>query len=693
MNSSLKARFHSVNASVESRCGRLPTVVLWTAVVGLTAGLSHVAWGASGTDTSKATDKTNETSPSVSPVANFSLKDFRGKAHSLNDYDKSSVVVLAFLGTECPLARLYAPRLNKLAEELGPQGVTFLGIMSNRQDSITELQAFANRQEIGFPLLKDLGNELADTLGAERTPEIVVLDRNRVVRYRGRVDDQYVVGVIRDVPTRQDLRLAIEDLLAGRTVAIPRTEPMGCLIGRVREPDETSPVIYSNQIAKILVRHCVECHRPGEIAPFSLTDYEEVVGWGDMILEVVRQGRMPPWHASPEFGEFVNARRMSFDEIALLEQWVAAGSPQGDPQDLPELPQYVSGWQLPVEPDLVVNMRDEPFNVPAEGTVKYQYFRVDPQLTEDRWIKGAEIVPGNRAVVHHVIVFVKPPKGNTRRLVAGGEGFLTAYVPGKRVQMLPAGMAKHVPAGSEFVFQLHYTPIGTPQRDLTKVGLIFANADEVQYEVVTQHAGNRRLDIPPYDGHHRVEATTGSYPFDVKLLSLSPHMHLRGKSFRFEIISPDDKRRTVLDVPRYDFNWQTSYVLAETIDLPAGTRMHCVAHFDNSEDNLANPDPSARVHWGDQTWNEMMLGYFDVAIPLDDVRNGVQRMGGAAAQIRERIVDEIFSRADTNQDGRLLRDEVPEKRLELFDRIDTDGNGQVDRAELLKAVAAYQKME
>ncbi|MGH7127342.1 MAG: redoxin domain-containing protein, partial [Planctomycetaceae bacterium] len=295
-----------------------------------------------------------ETPPVGRKVEDFTLDDYRGQSHSLTDYAESRLVVLTFLGTECPLAKLYSPRLAALAKEYESQGVTFLAVNANRQDSLTEIAAHARRHGIEFPVLKDLGNELADRLGAVRTPETFVLDPDRIIRYHGRIDDQYGVGHVRDEPTRKDLKLAVDQLLAAEPVEVPRTESVGCYIGRVREVDAESDVTYSNQIARILQRRCVECHREGEIAPFALTKYEEVAGWADTITEVVRNGRMPPWHASPEHGRFANDRRLTDEEQELIFEWVAAGAPQGDPAELPEPRTFVAGWQLPREPDAVV---------------------------------------------------------------------------------------------------------------------------------------------------------------------------------------------------------------------------------------------------------------------------------------------------------------------------------------------------
>lgn len=613
----------------------------------------------------------------------FCLQDFRGKEHRLSDYSDSRVVVLAFLGTECPLAKLYGPRLQAIAQDFGDD-VTLLGINSNVQDSLTEIAAYARRHELSFPILKDVGNRFADAVKATRTPEVVVLGEQRRIRYRGRIDDQYGVGYIRNHPQQHDLRDAVKSLLAGAPIATPTTEPVGCLIGRARESVDDAPVTYSNQIARIFQRRCVECHREGDIAPFELTDYDEAAGWAEMIEEVVRERRMPPWHADPDHGQFVDDRALTTDEREQIFRWVADGAPEGDPNQLPTPRKFTSGWQLPREPDLVLNVSNEPFRVQAEGEVEYQWFSADPNFEHDRWLQAAEILPGNRAVVHHILAFSRP-KGSGERGISERDGYLVAYVPGLRARPFPKGMAKLIPAGSEIVFQVHYTPIGSEQFDQSKIGLIFADETEITHIVQTSHAINTEFKIPPHADNFEVQHTTPAAPHDVLLLSMMPHMHLRGKSFRYDARLPDGTTETLLDVPHYDFNWQTSYHLLEPRTLSKGTKIHCVAHFDNSEDNLANPDPSAEVHWGDQTSDEMMLGYFDIARPIREDLSALNPFGREGANPRS-AAESLISMLDKNDDGQLQRNEVERKHLPIFWLVDGDRNGTVTLDELANAI-------
>jgi peroxiredoxin/mono/diheme cytochrome c family protein len=621
------------------------------------------------------------TSQTASPIGrridDLTLNDHLGQSHALADLKERKLVVLAFLGTECPLVQLYGGRLGELAEQFEPQGVTFWGINSNSQDSITEIAAYARRHGITFPILKDQGNRIADQVGAKRTPEVFVLDGQRVVRYHGRIDDQFGIGYQRDEPDRADLRLALEELLAGRPVSVAETEVTGCLIGRVRQPRTDSPVTYSGQIAAILQERCVECHRKGEIAPFALTEYDEVVGWADMIDEVVQERRMPPWHASPEHGKFRDDRRLSDEQRHLIHQWVLAGAPEGDRGQLPEPPQFVDGWQLPREPDLVVDGQE--MRIPARGEVPYRWYSVDPGFQEDKWIQAAELRPGNRAVVHHILVFAREP-GSSQR--GGARGFLVGYVPGLRVEPYPPGMAKRIPAGSQLVFQVHYTPIGSEQLDRSQLGLVFADPDKLTHEVTTTSAVQPLLRIPPHAANYKATATTRNSVESGLLLSMMPHMHLRGKSFRYEALLPDGTSEILLDIPHYDFNWQTSYRLAEPREFPAGTRIHCTAHYDNSEDNLNNPDPGKEVRWGDQTWEEMMIGYFDLAVAKDASR--APAVGGLLPRnipVRVRAA-QLIKRYDKNGDQIVERGEVPAALTRVFGRLDQNADGKLDLDEL-----------
>lgn len=625
-----------------------------------------------------ADDKVNEDHPqSGMIIQEFELRDFRGKTHRLSDYSDAECVVLAFVGTECPLAKLYGPRLGELSQSYASRGVQFLGINSNCQDSVTEIASYARRHKVDFPILKDLGNKLADQVDARRTPEVFVLDRDRAVRYWGRIDDQYGVGYARSEPTRFDLQIAMDEVLSGKAVSNPIQPSVGCHIGRVPEPTRNGEVTYSNQISRVFQKHCVECHRDGEIAPFALSNYDEVAGWAETIAEVLEDRRMPPWHATAGHGDFANARVMSKEERDLVFRWVEDGAPEGDPAMLPAPRRYVTGWRLSRTPDRVIEMRDRPFVVPPEGTVEYQYFVVDPGFTEDTWVTAAEVLPGNRSVVHHAIVFVRPPEGVERE----GIGWLSAYVPGNARIDLPGNYARLIPAGSKLIFQLHYTPVGSPQPDLTKLGLLIADPKTIAKQVITLIALNRDFEIPPHAADFRVATMFDRFPAKSELLAVGPHMHVRGKSFRFVAHREQTPAETLLDVPNYDFNWQHVYQFKKPIPVTEDFQIECIAQFDNSANNPVNPNPAQTVRWGDQTWEEMALGYIEVAVPVaspDEVQERVRERTARLRADAEKKVQRFFKRFDTNNDRIVTTSELPETlQLFAFDEMDDDDDGMI----------------
>jgi peroxiredoxin len=551
-------------------------------------------------------------------TVDFSLKDSSDRTWSLAGLKDSKAIVIVFLGTDCPVNNAYAPRLAELHKEFDGKGVHFLGINSNWQDTATRIAGHAKEHGIPFPVLKDTANVVADKFAARRTPEVFVLTPDGKVHYQGRIDDQYSYGgTKRPQPTRRDLAEAITEVLGGKPVSVAKTDVAGCVISRAIKAKETGTLTFTRDVARILQQRCQECHRPGQIGPMPLISYEDALGWSAMIQEVVSEKRMPPWHADPKHGTFANDRSLSDKERATLLSWIDQSCPKGDEKDMPKAPTFADGWRIG-KPDAVLTIPTE-LTIPAKADngIKYQYIVVPTNFEEDRWVKAAEAKPGNRAVVHHIIVFILPPgqrfqpgAGGRDREDGIGTGWLVAYAPGDNPALYADGIAKKIPKGASLVFQLHYTPNGAEATDRSSVGIIFTK-EPPKHEAKTRGIANRMI-IPPGADNYEVKSAT-TFQRDAELISLMPHMHLRGKDFSYRVVFPDGKTETLLSVPHYDFNWQSVYRLDKPLKLPAGTRIECTAHFDNSAKNANNPDPNKTVRWGDQTWDEMMIGFVDYA--------------------------------------------------------------------------------
>lgn len=498
------------------------------------------------------------------------------------------VQVVVFLGVECPLAGIYAPKLNELHDRYPL--VSFQAVSANVSDTPEAVQRFAS-EFLAFPMVKDAS--LARKLGATRSPEVFVLFAGQIV-YQGRIDDQFTPGYNRSRPRNDYLADALEAVLAARPVATPKTEAVGCYI---QWPEEPSADVSFEPVWRLIKRECVECHRPGQVAPFSLTTHAEIAAWRETIVEVIDQGRMPPWNAEHHFA---NARFLTDDEKETIREWVAAGAPGEDIETL-EFPE--DGWAI--KPDVVLSM-PEPFTLPATGLLDYQNYAIDPGVDGDLWIKAVEIRPGNRRVVHHATLFARP-KGSR----SVGDMLVAMYVPGQEPLVAGDGLAKRLPAGWEFLLQVHYTTTGRVESDQTRIGIVTCDpATEFTTRLVT----DTDFVIPPYNPNYTLQYDW-VVATDCYLASVFPHMHLRGKSFRADIHYPDGKVERLLTVDKYDFGWQHRYELAEHKFLPAGTRVRCTFVFDNSAANPWNPDPSAEVRYGEQTEDEMIQAYFDVYTP------------------------------------------------------------------------------
>ena len=624
-------------------------------------------------------------------IPDLPLTDIDGKAFSLSSYQDKSALVIALTNTSCPICKKYTPSLAAIENDYASQNVAFLFVNPTSSDKLEAIRSVIADNKLDGRYVRDNMQQLASALNATHTTDVFVLDAKRTVIYRGAVDDQYGFGYAIDQPRVEYLRATLDAMIAGERPEIAATEAPGCPldIKLAATAPTLDSVTYHNQVSRIMANHCVECHRDGGVGPFSLEDFESVASQSGSIRRVVADDIMPPWFAARSSGDeasaFINDCSLSSSDKKILLAWLSSGKVEGNADDAPVPRSFTSGWQIG-EPDLVIQM-PKPIAVNASGTMPYENVIVETGFTEDRYLEAVEVRPTARQVVHHCLVFVLPPVNGKGRVKADhhgddeSDGFFAAYAPGYDALVFNDGYGKVIPAGSRLKFQLHYTPNGTATSDQTMIGLVFAkDAPErlVNVAAIAQH----RLAIPPNTDNYKVVANI-TVPKESTVLAFFPHMHLRGKAFRYEAIMPDGATKTLLDIPRYDFNWQLSYRLAEPLTLPAGAVLRATAWYDNSVNNPANPDPNRTVPWGPQTFDEMMIGYVEYYMEdgkIDRLASvpgiaALRSLGSGAG------LEAMFQQLDKDKDGKLSAEELPQGQQSKLMRLDTDGDGAISMKE------------
>jgi thiol-disulfide isomerase/thioredoxin len=537
-------------------------------------------------------------------IGELHFKDTRYLNRSLADFSERKAFVLVFTTTSCPLVSRYIPTLIRLEKEYRDKSVQFLAVNVGADDSIVAMAGQAVEYGVPFPFVKDFGGVCAKAIGVTRTPEVAVLDGKRRLVYRGRIDDQYRPGAARKEPTRHDLKEALEDVLAGRAVKVSQATVDGCLITFPEARKFEKTPTYREQVGPLLRKHCAGCHRPGTTAPFSLLNYEQAKTKAKAIAEVVRDGQMPPWFAAPNHGRFVNRRGLDALERDTILAWASAGAPEGKAAKGPKAEEEkdrAPKWAIG-EPDVVVST--EEFELPAEGDVPYRYVILPYVFLADTWVQSIQILPDNPRVVHHANL----------AYVALGErfnekNFLTGVVPGGEPMQLDDGTAVRLPGGSGLALQIHFVTTGKKEKCKLAVGLRYPRA-VVHKQLRHMLFVDTRFKIPPGDPAHAVTVNR-TLDRDVVGVGLFAHMHLRGKAMSFTAHPPSAKAETLLIIANYHFSWQIPYRWEPgKMKLPKGTRMECVALYDNSAFNPFNPDPKTTVRDGPQTYHEMMNGFF-----------------------------------------------------------------------------------
>ena len=570
----------------------------------------------------------------LSALKPLDYTDVSGKTYNVADLTKNKATVFFFFSTQCPIANIYSPRMNAIAADYSRKGVQCFLVNANAEDTPAKIKKYAAERKFTFPAVKDDKLALADLLAASRTPEAIVVDSTNIVRYRGRIDDNQDRTKI----VHHDVREALDAVLAGKPVERARTIAFGCTIFR----GTTTPVAvtanavtYAKDVAPILFKNCVDCHRDGESAPFALTTYQQAKTWATAIKDYTTRRQMPPWKAIPNFGDFHDARVLSDIEIAKVAKWADSGAPLGDAKAVPALPKFPdSGFILGKPKDGVILASSQPYTLAPEGEDVYQQFILPVDTSQDRYINGMEFRADNRTVVHHIVLYFdhsgksveldkatpepgySVPNGNGGIGVPMGEAqWVAGWAPGNTARYLPQGMAFKMPRGVKVVMQVHYHKTGKTELDRSQVAFHYLEESKVEKVVYTNMLVNPYLMLKP--GVDKQKVTAGqTLRFDTEIIAVMPHMHMLGRELTMTATMPDKTEVPLISIKDWDFNWQETYRYKKPLQLPKGSRLALTAVFDNSETNPRQPShPPRQVSWGEQTNDEMCIGFYQFAVP------------------------------------------------------------------------------
>ena len=566
------------------------------AIVGAVVGLfmSHLA-GAAG----------------LPRIGDFALLDQTGRHHKLSWYGDHKAIVIFIQGNGCPIVRNSVPELRKIRDDYTEQGVQFFMLNPQSQDDRASVVAEATDLGYDFPILMDEAQLIAEDLGVDRTSETFIINPETMeVVYRGPIDDRLHYETQKTEPKNRYLRDALDAYLAGNALPEGVPEAPGCLITFPAKDDHNkNPPSYSADVAPILQKHCVQCHHDGGIGPWAMTDHTMVRGWSRMMKEVLLTRRMPPGQLDPHVGRPVqDAAGLSTDELQTLVHWIDAGAPGDDAPDPLAALEFSDETFSLGEPDIVLKVPAQ--DIPATGVLDYRYVPVPLNLDEDIWIRAVEYVPGDRQVLHHIITYLSSPAdrtaGRDRDDGALGDS-IGGFAPGRQPDIWRDDSGALIRAGSSLLLQMHYTTSGKATVDETLIG-IYLHDKPPKYVMSGGSAGQRRFLVPPHAKEYKLEGVQ-EFEKDAYLYGLMPHMHYRGKYMKYVAEYPDGTSEVLLSVPKYDFNWQFNYQLAEPAFLPAGTKLYARGAMDNSDRNPYNPNPGIPVRFGLQTMHEMFFGF------------------------------------------------------------------------------------
>ncbi|BBM85984.1 redoxin domain-containing protein [Candidatus Uabimicrobium amorphum] len=546
----------------------------------------------------------------LTTVEDFALLDHEGKHHELYKYKHFPAVVLFSHGVGCPIVRHSLLSLQDLQKKY-PQ-VAFLMLNANPQDNREDIRQEMQKFQSTIPVLKDPTQLIAQELKITRTGEALVIDpQTWEIVYRGPISDRLGYETQKVGKVQNFVNTALHALLNKQKIDIVPTEVKGCAINMQDNLSiKSQKISYTKDIVPILKNKCLECHQNNGIGPWAMTSYKKIKGWSEMIKEVVLTKRMPPWTADAHYGKFSNDTSLSVQEMRTLVHWINSGSPvDGNEDPLVKLHSKVAkqDWREG-EPDVLLKLK--PQKVPSTGVMDYIRYKEQVPFEEDTWIRGVDIRPGEREVMHHMIIYIYPPKDPNmdEKKQKKHKIYLCGYAPGSGADMFPENTGVLVKKGSKFEFELHYTTSGRSVVDHSQIAF-YLHKEKPQREFKVGAAYDVKIRIPANDPNHEVVASH-TFKRDVTLYGLSPHMHYRGKSMTFTAIYPDKSQEILLAVPNYRFDWQTGYTLSQPKTIPKGTKLVCSGAFDNSKYNEYNPDPEKEVRWGEQSWEEMYIGFF-----------------------------------------------------------------------------------
>lgn len=550
-----------------------------------------------------------------SRLNDYALYDQVGDFHRLSYYNDQKAIILWVQGNECPIVRNALLDFHSVVSEYSELGFSFFMINSNPQDNRENITQEAAEFDFKVPVLVDSAQLLADELDITLTAEAIVLHpTTREILYRGPINNRLDYEFQKNEASESYLKDVLDDILKNKKPKIKTQMARGCKVTRLSNLERNDTLSYTEDIAPILINHCIRCHRSDGIAPWAMTDYKKITGWSAMMKEVLLSKRMPPWKADTEVGEFNNSFALHDTNTRKIISWIDNGLFQGLGTDpLLNLPAYKKTWQSG-EPDQIITLKKE--LIPASNFIPYRYQKFSLKLDQDTWLKGVEIQPGNPKVVHHIVLTNTSTDQNSpitdRKQRPWTDNYIALGGGANQATMFPDSTGVFIPKGTTLTMQIHYTPTGKAESDQTRIGFYF-HSEKPKKEFYSLSPSNTDFTIPPF-GKKVLLSVADDINRDIKIHYIVPHMHYRGKSIKVSIISPTGQKQTLVSVGDFSFNWQWMYKFKVPIDVAKGSKILVEGIYDNTYQNPLNPDPTQELHYGIQSTDEMLIGFFNYTI-------------------------------------------------------------------------------